>query len=149
MAALENASAEGFGLTDALSTILNASTAGVTYSGPINSVDRLIGKKGGVITLTRESDGTFDPVTQNRTPANTSETFKAVVLPPGKSAEFQVGSLVNRNLIELHVAMKGKSITPQNGDVVRWQNYDWRIIWTSVYDPSGAAPIYVKAYAER
>ena len=140
---------EGLGIAEGSQTILNSSTPGRAFTSQINAADRLIRKFGGTVTLIRTTEGEFDPVTQERQPALQSALFRAAILPPGKSAEYRIGSIVGRNLIELHMAQKGQSMQPMPGDQVRWSNYDWTIIWATTYDPSGAGAIYSKAYAER
>lgn len=121
-----------------------------TYDSAINAADGLIRRKGRAVTLTRTTAGTFNPVTQAETGAvTTTHAFRAVGLPPGKSAEFRVGSLVGRNVVELHMAQKGQTVRPSPGDAVTWDAASWTIFWSRTYDPAGDGAIYTLAYAER
>ena len=80
--------------------------------------------------------------------STTTFTMKGVGLAPGKGAEFRVGSLASRNLIELHLA-PNLGETPVPGDKVRWRNADWTVIWANPLDPAGDGAPYCLAYAER
>lgn len=120
-----------------------------TYAGPQNTVALLIGQKGALATLTRKVPGTFDPVTQVDTGATTTtETFNVVALPPGPDARFRVGSLENRNALEFYFSLKGRTLIPQPGDVVRWDGRDYALFWSQTYDPAGDGPIMTLAYGE-
>lgn len=109
----------------------------------------LIGRKGADLIVTRNASS-FDPITEVETvaPGNTA-TFKAVGLPPGRSAVDRVGSLVDRNIIEFHIARLGVAMEPQPGDVAIWGGQSWTLIEQTSYDPAADGPIYTRALAER
>lgn len=121
------------------------------YDAAAKSARTLLTKKGTTITVERRSAGTIDPVTQVATGASSTEySFKGLGLPPGKSAEYQIGSLAGRMIEEFHFAQRGQTINPGPGDIVRgWKGADWTIFWSLTYDPTGDGAIYTKAYAER
>ena len=123
------------------------------YDAQAESALDLIREKGGTATIERKaSDGTFDPVTQVTTGASAAATaeVQAVRLPAGKSAEFRVGSLVNRNVEQVWVALYGVSLAPKNGDTITYADGSrWNVLWTTVYDPAGDGPIVAMLYAEK
>lgn len=118
------------------------------YSAAAATANSLIGRKGATVTFTRESASTYDPVTQTESASTTTFTMKAVGVPPGRSAEFRIGSLERRNIIELHLAPLGGT-TPLPGDKVRWAGADWTVIWANNLDPAADGSPYALAYAER
>lgn len=119
-----------------------------TYAALTDAALRLIQAKGAPLPLQRTATATFDPVTQARTTTTASYSFRAVGLPPGRSAEFRVGTLERRDLIELHIAQKSQIVRPEPGDVVTWGGKSWTIIWAATYDPAADGAIYTLAYAE-
>lgn len=118
------------------------------YSAAAATAKGLIGRKGAVATFTRENAGTFNPVTQAETVSTTTFSLNALGIPPGRSAEFRIGSLERRNIIELHCAPSG-GVTPIPGDKVRWAGADWTVIWVNSLDPAGDGSPYTLLYAER
>ena len=119
------------------------------YAAQAASALALIAKKGGPVVVKRKAAGAFNPVTQVVAETVTTHTFQAVVMPPGRSAEFRAGSLAGKNAIELTLAQQGQSIQPGPGDSVTWQGKDWTIFWSTTYDPAGDGAIFTTAYAER
>ena len=119
------------------------------YAAQAASALALIAKKGGPVIIQRKVAGTYNPVTQAATESVTSHTFQAVVMPPGRGAEFRTGSLAGKNAIELTLAQQGQSIQPGPSDIVTWQGKDWTIFWSTTYDPAGDGAIFTTAYAER
>ena len=119
------------------------------YDGAASTALALISAKGGAMPLRRVAITVTDPVSQASTEATQAATFRAVGLPPGKSAEFVLGSLQNRNIVEMHVALKWQALTPRNGDIITWAGADWRVIWVYALDPADDLPVYAKLYAER
>lgn len=110
---------------------------------------RMIKSKGAITSFSRVMPGTFDPVTQ----ASVGETTKTLKMPvvglaPGKSAEFKIGTLEKRKIIELHCA-PNLADAPAEGDKVTWKGHDWTVIWVDELDPDGGGAVYAKAYAER
>ena len=142
------------------------------YAGAAATALALISAKGGQMRLRRVTT-TLDPVTQAATETTDASVFRAVGLPPGKSAEYHLGSLQGRNIIELHIAQLGQApeanlyaalgyvdadyiadiigvdLVPQPGDIVTWTGADWRVIWVNALNPAGDLAVYTKAYAER
>lgn len=111
----------------------------------------LITEFGASVTLTRAVDAIFDPVTQDRVAAApVTGTFKAVEIPPGKSAEFRLGSLVKRNVIQLYLARWGVAMEPAPGDTLLWKGATYTILSpVTHYDPAADGAILTVAYAER
>lgn len=120
----------------------------MSYQRQIDTALRLISKAGGDAVVTRRSAGTLDAVADTDTGASTSHTLKAVGIAPGKSAEFRIGSLVNRSIMLFYFALKGASIEPTTGDRVTWRGATYRLIWADVLSPDGGAGIIVTAYGE-
>lgn len=120
-----------------------------TYQSFIDLADRLIRAKGAAITLTRVAASGNDPVAQTATYTPATHTFRGVGLPAGKSAEFRVGSLVNRNVYEFYLAQKSQTVEPQPGDVLAFKGANWTILAATTYDPAADGSIFTKAYAER
>lgn len=118
------------------------------YAAAANTANGLIGRKGALATFTRETPGSYNPVTQSESVATTTFTLRAVGVPPGRSAEFRVGSLERRNIIELHLAPLGGN-TPLPGDKVAWAGADWTVIWANALNPAADGSPYALAYAER
>ena len=118
------------------------------YDASAATAHSLIGAKGTDVTFTRTSVGSFNPITQVETITSTSFSMKGLGIAPGRSAEFKVGSLKNRNIIELHLAPLGGT-TPRPGDTVSWSGANWTVIWVDVLDPAADGAPYCKAYAER
>ena len=108
----------------------------------------LIGKKGTDVTFTRHTTKSFDPISQETVVESSTFSMKGVAIPPGRSAEFRIGSIVNRNLIELHLAPRGGDV-PVPGDMVSWAGKPWAVFWANALDPAGDGPPYCLAYAER
>jgi hypothetical protein len=119
-----------------------------SYGALIDAAHRLIAVKGAALPLQRTTGVSYDPVTQARVTVTASYTFRAVGLPPGKSAEFRIGSLERRDLIELHIAQRSQTIRPEPGDIVTWGGKQWTIFWSTTYDPAADGAIYTLAYAE-
>jgi hypothetical protein len=119
------------------------------YDGLTNTAASLIARKGGLAKLTHVEDATFDPVTQQTTSQTRTYDVQAVGLPPSKGAEYRIGSLLMRNVLEFQIAQKGLSVRPMPGDKLRWAGYDWRIIWSTTYDPAADGSIMTTAYGER
>jgi hypothetical protein len=118
------------------------------YASQAAGALKSISAKGGDVTFVRAGTASYDPVTQVEVTANTTLTMKGVALPPGKSAEFRVGSLANRRLIELHLAPK-LGPCPLPGDKLVWAGFDWTVVWVSELNPAGDGAPYCLAYAER
>lgn len=118
------------------------------YGAAAATAASLIARKGALATFTRESASAYNPVTQTETTSTTSFTLPAAGVPPGRSAEFRIGSLERRNIIELHLAPRGGN-TPLPGDKVRWGGADWTVIWANNLDPAADGSPYALAYAER
>lgn len=111
---------------------------------------RIIKRKGDEVAFSRRVDGAFDPVTQARTSTVLTGTFWCVEIPPGKSAELKIGSLVGRNVLQLYMARWGVTFEPAVGDTFRWKGFDYALIPPLThYDPAGDGAVLTVAYAER
>lgn len=106
-------------------------------------------RKGATLTLTRPSAGR-DLVNGTLTgTGKATALFAAVKLPPGKGADKEIGTLVNRNIAEFHMALVSGSLVPQAGDEASFGGVTWTLIWTAPYDPDGSGTLgYTKAYGE-
>ena len=119
------------------------------YASSAATAKNLTTSFGATVTFKRSVAGTFNPVTQTETGGTTlSFSMSAIGLAPGRSAEYRIGSIVNRNLQELHCAPNLGAV-PEPGDVATWAGKDWRVIWASVLDPAGDGSPYVLVYVER
>lgn len=118
------------------------------YAAAASTAYSLIGRKGATATFTREAATTFNPVTQAETTSTTTFSLRAVGVPPGRSAEFRIGSLERRSIVELHLAPNGW-MTPMPGDKARWAGADWTVIWANALDPAADGSPYALAYLER
>lgn len=121
----------------------------MTIYGPqIDMAKRMIDAKGGQITLSVSIPGERDPITQEEVGGQQfSINTRGVILPPGKSRDFEPGSLVGRNVVECWVAAKGISQTPGKGWTLSSNGKTWTIFWDQEYAPDGT-PILWKFYAE-
>lgn len=108
----------------------------------------LISSKGTPLTLYRRSASSFDPVTQQETETEDAYIFQAVCMPPGKSAEYEVGSLVGKKAVRIIFALKGAAFEPQPGDAVTYKGKRWTIFWVKTTDPAGDGAVMTVAYAE-
>lgn len=119
------------------------------YNAQIAMAAALITKKGKSITILRPGRTLTDPVTQAATLADpTAYVANAVGLPPGRSAEFKIGSLANRRVIQFYIALRGLAITPQPGDEIAWGGNTYKVIWVETYDPADDGAIISIAYGE-
>jgi hypothetical protein len=119
-----------------------------TYARQAATALRLISKSGADVVFTRKGVGTFDPVTQAETGAvDKTITMKAVGIAPGKSAEFKIGSLVGRNLMELHCA-PNLGDTPLPGDTALWSKRSWKVVYVDALDPAADGSPYCRVYLE-
>ena len=119
-----------------------------TFASSAATATALISKFGSVVTFSRQAFSSYNPVTQAETVTTTSFSMPAVGVPPGKSAEFRIGSLEGRKLIELHLA-PALGAVPEPGDSVVWAGKSWAVIWVNALDPAADGPPYALAYAER
>ncbi len=118
------------------------------YAAQAATAHALLTKKGRAVVFTRTTASAFDPVTQTESVATETFSMSGLALPPGKNAEFSIGSLERRTLLEFHLAPReGK--TPEPGDTLSWAGREWNVIWVSTIDPAGDGAAYTKAYAER
>lgn len=120
-----------------------------TFANFIKLADKLIRKNGSALVLTRKTDGSLDPVTQVASTSTAEHTFRGVGFPPGRSAEFRIGSLQNRNIQEFYIAAKDQTVTPAPGDTFTYGGAIWTVIWAQTYDPAADGAIFTLAYAER
>lgn len=120
------------------------------YDRATATARRLLTKKGvPTVTLTRSAQGAANPIIGSRaTGGAKTATFAVVGLPPGIGAEKEIGTLVNRKLMEFHMARTSGTLEPQPGDTVAWKGASWPLIWTAVYDPDASGMVYAKAYGE-
>lgn len=119
------------------------------YDGLARNALGLITRKGANAVFSREDRSNIDPVTQTGAETPVTATLKAVEIPPGKSAEFRVGSLVGRKVIQLYVARYGTTFAPAEGDTVTWGGVAHKVINVTHYDPAADGAILTVAYAER
>lgn len=121
-----------------------------TYDRQAASALALIKRKGRKITVTRAVADSFDPVTQDRIAGvDITGEFFAVGLPPGRSSEFQIGSIVNRNVIQLYIARADQTMVPSPGDTVEWGGLQYALLPpVTHYDPADDGAVLTVAYGE-
>jgi hypothetical protein len=108
----------------------------------------MIARYGATATFTRTVAGTYNPVTQVEAGGEVIEfALPAIGMAPGKSAEYRIGSLERRDLVELHVA-PALGMAPQPGDTVRWAGADRKVIWVNAMNPAADGSPYALVYAE-
>jgi len=120
----------------------------VSYAAITANARALLTRKGADATITRKTGEVYNPITQTATSSTSTGTTPAVALPPGKSAEYEVGSLVGRTVLEFWMSTAGALGEVQPGDEITWPGGPWKVFWVQTYDPDGAGPIVTKAYAE-
>ena len=119
-----------------------------TFAGVSAAATSLISRNGAVTTFSRKGVSAYDPITQVESSTTTTFSMPAVAVPPGRSAEFRIGSLQNRNILELHLA-PALGQTPLPGDHVTWGGALWSVIWVNALDPAADGSPYALAYVER
>lgn len=119
----------------------------MSYAAQIASARALVARKGSPVTVRRTSHA-YDPIAQTSTPAAATAATVGVALPPGRSAEFEIGSLVGRDVTEFWLSPAGALGPVEPGDELEWAGGTWKAFWTQTYAPDGV-PIITKAYAER
>lgn len=107
----------------------------------------LITQMGGTISVTRSQSALFDPVTQTELASGSVEEFKAVVLPPGREAQYKARTLEFTVNAEVYFALKDRSFAPGPGDCFMWNGRSYAIQYSQTYDPAGDGPILTVAYA--
>lgn len=121
----------------------------MSYAAATATAQRLLQRKGRRITLTRPGQGTIDEVAGTRTPGgDLTATFNVVGLPPGKSAEYQIGTLLGRVIEQFYMARVTGSLDPLPGDVIPWKGTTLKLIWVATYDPDASGAILHMAYGE-
>lgn len=118
------------------------------YAGIAKTANNLLAKNGATITFTRTTDSSFNPVTQSASSSTKKFSMKGIGVAPGRSAEYRIGTLQKRNVMEFHLA-PNLGTTPQPGDKVRWLNADWTVIYVNDVNPAGDGSPYCMAYAEK
>ncbi|MCO7058322.1 hypothetical protein [Pseudomonas juntendi] len=118
------------------------------YGDEIDSALEAIEEAGGPVVLRFEQPGERDPVSQEETGGLVlTMNRRAVILPPGKSRDFEPGSLVGRDVVECWVAAKGAPHTPGKGWQLIAGGKTRTVFWQYELAPDGA-PILWKLYAE-
>ena len=109
----------------------------------------MIRADGGPFRLTKKQPGAYDPVAMTETGAQV-QVFDTVAVgfPPGKSAEKEIGSLVNRRLLEVYVPALGLPSDPAAGDEALFGGTAWTVVWVYTIRPDGVTPILHKLYLE-
>ena len=120
------------------------------YDRQAASALALIKRKGTMITISRAVADTFDPVTQERVPGvPITGDFYAVEIPPGRSAEFQIGSLVGRKVIQLYIARAETTMEPSLGDTTTWNGVEYTLLApVTHYNPAADGAVLTVAYGE-
>lgn len=122
----------------------------MSYAAATATAKRLLTAKGQRIIITRSGQGTADEIAGTRS-AGTDMTglFACVGLPPGKSAEFQIGSLIGREIVSFYLArVAGQIVNPLPGDTIPWGDRTYKIVWIATYDPDATGAILHQAYGE-
>ena len=107
----------------------------------------LISQFGGPVTVQRSQSAFFDPVTQSEMLNGESDQFQAVVLPPGREAQYKARTLEFACSAEVYFALKDRAFVPGPGDTFCWNGRSYTIQHSQTYDPAGDGPIMTVAYA--
>jgi len=119
------------------------------YTALTARVAALIARQGTPAIWRQVTPGTLDPITEAMAGAVTTETtVRVVLLPPGRSRDFEPGALVRRNIMEAWIAAD-VALAPAVGDTLAVADRIWTAITITEYAPDGGAPIAWKAYLER
>lgn len=112
---------------------------------------RMITRKGGTVTLTRDVPGTYDPIQDQEVGGGPqSYVFKAVALPPTQQNRFGIGSLEGRDVLEFYFALEGQAIQPKAGDrVTTAPEQIYTLFYAQTFDPALDGAIMTIAYGER
>jgi hypothetical protein len=108
----------------------------------------MIQENGASVEVKRTTQTGFDPVSQTATKDVQTESFPAVVFPPGREASFRINTLEHQKAQEVYFAILGKSFEPGPGDTFEWQGTPYTIFWSKTYNPDGSQPVLTIAYAE-
>lgn len=108
----------------------------------------LIAKNGSKVTLTRTATLGFDPVTDADLTQTQTEDFLAVVMPPSQQARFTAKTLERQIAYEVYFSLKGRTLRPQPGDMLRLGDIDHKLFWATTYDPALDGAIFTLAYVE-
>ncbi len=108
----------------------------------------LIRRMGALCAVTRTNSVLTDPVTQAKTETTNTMQFAVVGMPPGKSAEFRVGSLQGRSVIEFTAAPVDNVSVLMPGDKVSFGGQSYVVFWASHIKPDGLRTVISTAYAE-
>lgn len=119
------------------------------YQTAIGTAAGLIARKGRQVQIQRTLKGEYDPITRQSADTVVTHGYDAVGLPPGRSAEFRIGSLEGRRVMEFHIARRGEAFEPLPGDILTWAGEPWKLFWSSTLDPAADGAIYTLAYGER
>lgn len=109
----------------------------------------LLRKKGKAVTVTRRPTLRNEITGKLEAGGALSTTFQCVALPPGRSAERYVGSLVGKNMLEFYLARESSGgIDPYPGDEVDWAGKTYTLIWAAQYDPDDSGTLFTQAFGE-
>jgi len=109
----------------------------------------LIAKAGSKVTLTRTSVLGFDPITDADLTQVQSEDFIAVAMPPSQQAKYQAQTLERNISYEVYFSLKGRTMRPEPGDLLRLNGDEHKVFWATTYDPALDGPIFTLAYVSQ
>lgn len=121
-----------------------------TYTRQIDSALRLIQDKGRLVTITRQTYGSYDPATQQVTSSgSTALPLYGVTLPAtqGRIESFEItfadqATLVSKELRFLICAAKDATFTPEEADVVTVDGDDFHILGMTRLSVNGEDILY-------
>jgi len=122
-----------------------------TFLSARNTAQKLIAKKGALVTLSRPKAGSyFDPVTQSEVAAGSDTwTFHAAIFPASTGTIYAARSLELTVTDEAYFAMDNGNVVPMPGDVVTLSGVSYKVKWAKTYDPAADGAIFTEAYLER
>ena len=118
------------------------------YTSLSNTAKALINDKGKDVTFTRQTGGTYDPVTGSYS-GNTPEqqTIKAVVLPAQKSkvagldVQYGLGGAVFDRYNFLMVSGQDVTFEPEPGQTVLIGSETWTVLGVTPTNPNDGSPM--------
>jgi hypothetical protein len=118
------------------------------YTSISATAKRLIGTYGKTVKISRDTGGTFNPVTGNYSGTSVdSQNVTAVVLPANKSkvagldVQYGLGGLTFKKYNFMIVSGEDVTFTPEPGHTVTIDTVDWVVLGVTPTNPNDGSPI--------